>query len=112
MSFQTGQEGIEAAVAHAERVHGNDWKRQALVHAREYMALKGSGSDFLVSDMRIWAQQRGCPVPPSQRAWAGVIHALKASGEVVAVGARTQGYTDPFAERKANFSSRVLWRIA
>ena len=71
------QEGIDRAIAHADRVHNIDWSEIALSHLRTFL-LNHTGS-FTCEDVRRFAQENECPTAPDPRAWGGVMR--KAANE-------------------------------
>lgn len=75
-AIQERDQGIEQAICHADAVCDN-WSERAYAILKEFLQINSNG--FLVEDVRLYAERKGLPEPPSKRAWGGVI--LRASRE-------------------------------
>lgn len=65
-AVQRGQNGIDAAAAHAESIEPA-WTRQAGELLLGYARKVGRG--FLIEHARAWCYAQGLPQPPDERAW-------------------------------------------
>lgn len=66
--------GIERAILHADDVC-EGWGDKAFYILKEFIRV--NGNSFLVEDVRLYAEAKGLPEPPSKRSWGSII--LKAS---------------------------------
>lgn len=62
---------IQAAIDHADVEH-TGWSVQARNMLLTYIEVR-RGKPFICFDVRRWAERRGLPVPPTERAWGGII---------------------------------------
>lgn len=72
-------EGMATAENHAEAVVP-EWKETARLYFEVF--LKTHALPFMVEEVRKWASERGCPVPPSLRAWGGVAVGFVKAGKI------------------------------
>lgn len=96
-------QGMETAIDHADRVEP-DWQSQARFHLREY--LRQHTGTFMTENLRAWAYRQGCPVPPVERAWGGIVAAAARGGLIVRVGYKS--VTNP----KAHCAPCSVWQAA
>lgn len=96
------ENGMHSAVAHADAVI-ESWSEKAYQMLPTFIATRGS-DEFMAEDARIWAERRGLPHPPSERAWGAVIRRAAINGLIKFVGyAKT---TNPRAHR----TPAALWK--
>jgi hypothetical protein len=69
-----GKAGMQQAIDHAEAVDPS-WPETALAFLRRFADQHRGhrGAEFLGEDVRHWAEQHGCPLPPDKRSWGAVI---------------------------------------
>lgn len=103
MTRSKAQEGIKRAVDHADRWH-SEWSTKAYDLLLEF--LHGRMDGFTAPEVRSFAYSRGLPVPPSQRAWGGIM--ARARNERVIVD------TERFIRAPAEMNHQPIrvWRVA
>lgn len=79
------QLGIARAIDNAEKA-APGWTSEALSFVREYARLHAV---FMAEEVRAFAHGQGLPLPPSARAWGGVIIKAAKSGLLKKVGTGT-----------------------
>ena len=102
--FRTGQElkreGIKKAETHANSVH-KDWGERADKFLEIYAKCHRR---FMAEDVRVEAEIAEIPIPPSLRAWGGVIQRAKIKGIIV-----HDGYGQ-VKNPKAHQANASIWR--
>lgn len=74
-------EGIEKAIAHADKVIYN-WGYKAYLLLQEFIKTK---HEFLVEDFRLYCEQQKLETPPDNRAFGGIILKAKRAGLVMSL---------------------------
>lgn len=92
----------DVGMARVERSAGTEWQRLALGYLSEYVARHLS--PFLAEDVREWAEARGLPAPPNEKAWGPVMQAARRAGIVWPCG-----YAPA---RSSNGAPKVRWEAA
>lgn len=82
---------MQQAVDHADAVEPS-WSEQAQDWVRKYVAV--NKSPFVCDELRIWAEERGCPAPVSGPAWGSVMAKSARLGIIAKVGLRTHIFPD------------------
>lgn len=81
--YELATHGMNTATAHADAMH-DDWSDRAYDCLLTFIRSK-SGT-FLAEDVREYAQMSSLPVPPSNRAWGGVMVRARNAGMIRRVG--------------------------
>ncbi len=76
--------GMALAAEHAEDVH-HGWKEQAYRALIQFLAVN-PGITFQTEVVRAWAERRGLPRPPSERAFGSVIVKAARNGLIKSIG--------------------------
>lgn len=92
--------GMQQAASHANEVE-TEWTGQALGLLIAFA--KTVGRPFLVEEAREWAEQHGCPRPPTARAWGPVVKTAERKGRIAKTGAAPAN--------SSNRSLKHLWRL-
>lgn len=105
LKFLTGEElrdaGIEQAINHANEVTP-DWSDMAFEKLKEY--IKAFPGEFMAENFRSEMALQDFPLPPSARAWGGVIRRAAIAGLIVRV--RHQQVSN----KKAHCCFASVWR--
>lgn len=97
-----GQQGALAAAEHAE-AESMGWTQQASILFMDYARDVVLGQPFLTEDARAYAESKGLPLPPDNRAWGFIAKAMREAGHITFAG---------YAPAKSsNGSPKNLWRI-
>lgn len=80
--FQLAEQGMSRALTHAESVD-EGWGEKAYQFVRGFAAQR---IEFRTEEVRRYAEQNGLAVPPSARAWGGIIGRAVKSGLITSVG--------------------------
>lgn len=88
------EQGMERALESAEKVDPF-WRVKALDIVKEF--LNNHEGEFLTEDIRAYAALKDFPLPPSARAWGGVINKAAFDGLIKKV--RVDMVTNPKAHR-------------
>lgn len=100
---------------HAMPAFDAEWINTAMEYARRFVSEhKGQlGFTFLAADVRVWATDRGCPIPRSLRAWAPVVLRMEREGLIRREGYGRPAYEhDPYASENSGHQFTLRWRIA
>jgi hypothetical protein len=97
---QGAANGIDRAVAHADRVEAK-WSQRAFELLEGYALFN---FEFMTEDVRVWATEQGLPTPPDGRAWGAVT--LRAVRDKIIVRDRFQRTRVP----PAHSTFRPVWR--
>lgn len=100
---QARDAGIEKAVTHANEVVP-DWSEQAFEKLKEY--LKCFPGEFMAETFRAEMALQDFPLPPSARAWGGIIRRAASAGLIERV--RLQQVTN----KRAHLCYASVWRAA
>lgn len=92
-------QGVERAASHANRVE-SEWTGQALGMLIAF-GQQATG-DFLIEEVRAWAEARGLPEPPDKRSWGAVARSAAAKRRIEKVGFGSAA--------SSNCSPKVKWR--
>lgn len=93
-------EGIQQAIDHADQVD-EKWSETAYRFLLSFIST--TTTEFMVEDIRIAAEKSGVPIPPSDRAWGGIIVRAAKAGLIRRVGYRA------VANPKAHCTPATLW---
>ena len=99
---------MKQALDHAEAV-APGWKQYAMNYLVRYLAEiapRISSREFMAEDVRNWAHRNGLELPPTGRAWGGIITKAANMGLIIKVGL---GYTK---NKKAHKTPAAIWRAA
>ena len=94
---------IGRAVDHANREIPR-WSDLAYVALQAFLRIHAG--TFIAPAVRQWAETRGVPVPPSNRAWGGVIRRARRAGLIV-----RDGYCD-YGDGSMHLQTVTVWRRA
>lgn len=101
LAMERKEAGMQQAADHANAVE-SEWTGQALGFLTLFAA--EASAPFLIEEVRPWAEARGCPKPPSTKAWGPVAKRAEAKGRICKAGARPAN--------SSNRSLKHLWRAA
>lgn len=93
--------GIIKALTHANKKI-NQWSEKAYVYALEYIE---TVKQFKTEDLRAYAEAKGFEIPPSKRAWGGIVLRLARNKKVIKSGHAT--VDNP----KAHKCLATLWSV-
>jgi hypothetical protein len=88
---ELAQDGMQRAIEHADAVEGG-WSEMAYAMLEQYAF---SHFEFMMEEVRRWAQDNGLSAPPTARAWGAV--ALRASRDRLIVKAGHRNTINPLA---------------
>lgn len=101
-AVRAGQKGALAAAEHADW-ESMGWTQQASILFLDYARDVMLGQPFLTEDARAYAESRGLPPPPDNRAWGFIAKAMRESKHVIFAG---------YAPAKtSNGSPKCQWRL-
>jgi hypothetical protein len=92
--------GIQQSIKHAD-AEAPGWSDRAFYMLRDY--LESVGGRFQTEDVREWCHGRGLDLPPSKRAWGGIIIRAKNVGLI-----RFSGYEN-VSNTKAHCTPAACW---
>lgn len=92
----------DVGMARVERSAGAEWQRLALGYLREF--LSRHDAPFMAEDVREWAEERGLPAPPNEKAWGPLMQRARRDGIV-----RPCGYG---LANSSHRSPKVRWSAA
>lgn len=95
--------GIEKAAAHAEEAM-EGWNEKA--YGVLLMFLQNHTGPFMAEEVRSYAAMMDFPLPPSNRAWGGIIVKARNNGLIKRCGIQ------PVKNKKANCANAGVWRKA
>jgi len=95
-------QGINQAIEHANEVH-QEWSEMAFDYLKKFL-IKQGGEPFLTEELRISAYENRIPMPPSDRAWGGIVVRAAKSGLIARVGFRNVN------NHKAHCTPASLWK--
>ena len=101
LAIERKQAGMQQAADHANAVE-SEWTGQALGMLTAFAA--EVGRPFLIEEARAWAEQHGCPLPPTSKAWGPVAKNAERKGRIRKCGAAPAN--------SSNRSLKHLWRAA
>ncbi len=82
--------GIKRAIDHANIKNAGTWSEKAYQTMKLFLSSKKTGYVFMTEDVRFWAEEHNLlPVPPSKRAWGGIVQKLVREGIIVKAGHST-----------------------
>lgn len=76
-------DGIRRAVVHANFEH-DGWSDQAYEFLQRFLIF--ATMPFMTEDVRLYAEQHGVPIPPSKRAWGGIMVKASRNGLIKSCG--------------------------
>jgi hypothetical protein len=99
-------QGMTASAANAERVSPG-WGDDALEYLREFVSVAQlcGVRRFVAPDVRHWAYATGLEVPPSNRAWGGVLARAGRLGVIRRCGFRQYG------DETMNTQAVIEWEV-
>ena len=101
-AIRQGEQGALAAAQHADW-DSMGWTQKASVLFLDYARDVMLGQPFLTEDARAWAESKGLPPPPDNRAWGFIAKAMRESQHIAFAG---------YAPAKtSNGSPKCLWRL-
>jgi len=100
-SRQNRDEGIRTAVGHADD-EIQDWSSKAYIFFIEKY-LKNNDGNFKAEDVRSYAALVDFPLPPSARAWGGIMMKARKDGFIDLVG------IGPVRNAKAHRANAATW---
>lgn len=98
---QARDKGIETALSNADWKE-KDWPKKAFEFLKKF--LQNHNGPFMVEEVRSYAALLDFPLPPSARAWGGIITKAAKSGIVERCGYQ------PTKNVKAHSTPAALWR--
>lgn len=100
------ERGMERATNHANQV-SSGWSERAYVMLRHFFRTLERRTDksFMGEDFRLFAYARGLEVPPSERAFGGVIAKAAKAGLITSAG------TAKVKNPKAHQANAAVWRL-
>lgn len=100
-SRQNRDEGIKKAVSHANK-ENRDWSSKAYIFFIDKF-LKENNGNFKAEDVRSYAALVDFPLPPSARAWGGIMMKARKDGFIELVG------IGPVRNAKAHRANAGTW---
>jgi hypothetical protein len=91
--------GTQRAIDHADAVH-EKWSERAYKLLIEYLQEK---KRFMGEDVRAYAAEKGFDLPPSARAWGGVIQRAAKEYVIIKIGIGT------VKNPKAHLANAAIW---
>lgn len=98
------EQGIQQALDHANQVH-EKWAEAAFAKLCQYCQHFENGYYFVGEEFRQWAIERGLPVPPSMRAFGGILLRGAKAGLIAKMGHSVT------SNPKAHGCFCTLWQI-
>jgi hypothetical protein len=101
LSRRARNEGIQKAVDHAEKENVG-WNQKAYDFLIKF--LNNHNGYFMAEEVRVYAQQMNFELPPSNRAWGGVILKASRSGLIQSCGIHK------VKNKRAHCANAAVWR--
>lgn len=95
--------GIQLAIQNAELKH-TGWADEALNHLTDFIRTRRT--PFMCEEVREYAEKRGLPKAPSNRAWGSIVQTAKKRQLINRVG------TSIVSNKKAHCCFATLWVVA
>ena len=92
--------GIQLAIQHAENKH-EGWADEALNHLADFVRTRRT--PFMCEEVREYAEKRGLPKSPSNRAWGSIVQAAKKRQLIKHVG------FSQVSNPRAHMANASLW---
>ena len=97
---QLRDKGIKQAINNADDIH-EKWSEKAYKFLTDYIR---SHHEFMTEDVRV-ASEKKIPIPPSNRAWGGIILRASKAGLITRVGFSS------VKNVKAHRTPATVWRV-